>query len=221
MSLHILNKIGWVRNWFKIPAMTPRERAIYKRILLSLARRGRPLDIFEYGSGYSTVHFARFLKRRKISFHLDSIDNHAGWHERVKGMVAEAQLTDFVTLHLAAFTPFWEKPGWKWDTPVIGGAFAPSLAIEEEYIQKPVALNKKFDLIVVDGRFRRRCLEVAGSCLKEGGVLFLHDAQSKKYHAPLAQYKGCFIDGGKYFPLQKQEYKIWVSGINLENKGIL
>ena len=40
----------------------------------------------------------------------------------------------------------------------------------------------KFDLIIVDGRHRVRCLDVARDLLAEGGVVLLHDAGRPKYH---------------------------------------
>src|SRR3989338_2502144 len=150
MNLNIFEKMMRVHRWLSLPAMTPRERGIYKKILLSLSARG-PLDIFEYGSGFSTVYFAKFLKTRGIAFRIDSVDNHAGWYEEVGRMISASGLQDKVCLHLCPFAPFWEKPGWDWKKAPAPGRFAPQLEMEKEYICKPVLLNKKFDLIVVDG----------------------------------------------------------------------
>ncbi len=44
-----------------------------------------------------------------------------------------------------------------------------------EYVDWPKA-NGVFDIIIVDGRKRARCMEVARSVLADGGTIFLHDA---------------------------------------------
>jgi hypothetical protein len=220
MKLDVFNKVMHVHRLLGLPAMTPREREIYKDILQSLSAGGKKLDIFEYGSGFSTVYFAKFMTSKGINFDLNSVDNHAGWHEEVKRMIASEGLTQKVHLHLCHFEPFWEKPGWEWNKTPAPGAFAPKLAVEEEYIQKPVALKKKFDVIVVDGRFRRRCLQLAKEALKDNGIVFLHDAQNEKYHGPLSDFaQGQFIDGGNYYPLERRTHTVWMS--RQINKGKL
>lgn len=46
-----------------------------------------------------------------------------------------------------------------------------------------------FDLIIVDGRERVRCLDVARSYLNPGGVVVLHDASRRRYAPGLAYYR--------------------------------
>ena len=212
MMLRVFDKVVKVHGMLGIPIMTARERGIYKDVLRSLKDRG-PLDIFEYGSGFSTVYFAKFLKRRGTAFHLHSVDNNAFWHGKVRAMADHAGVGAAVTLHLRTFEPFFKQAAWDENKPVVCGALAPSSGAEEEYIRMPGSLGKKFDLIVVDGRFRRRCLEGMAAHLKPGGVIFLHDAEKKHYHASLSAYpRGVFIDGGKFYPLERRRHAVWVGG---------
>lgn len=51
-----------------------------------------------------------------------------------------------------------------------------------EYARKAVALNKKFDLVIVDGRDRVNCCKYGMHALTENGVLILDDSDRKNYH---------------------------------------
>lgn len=58
-----------------------------------------------------------------------------------------------------------------------------------DYINFPKALDKKFDLIFIDGRARVECAKIAVSLLKENGVILIHDYRNpnpscdrKEYH---------------------------------------
>lgn len=50
-------------------------------------------------------------------------------------------------------------------------------------------LEQKFDLIIVDGRMRVRCLDAARKLLAEGGVVILHDAGRARYGPALKFYE--------------------------------
>jgi len=205
MKIHVM---------LKLPAMSLKEIGVYKKCLLSQCYNG-PLNIFEYGSGFSTIYFAKFLKRKKVPFHIYSIDNNAEWHTKIKNLVKTKGLDDVITLYLSEFTPFWEKEGWNSAVLPKCGQFAPKLETEFEYINIPLRIGVKFNFISVDARFRRRCLEVVTKCLTEKGIVFLHDAQKTKYHEPLSLYKySKFINGGRYYPFEKKDWKIWIGSLN-------
>lgn len=196
------------------PAMTLKEIGIYKKCLLSQPP-GEPLNIFEYGSGFSTIYFAKFLKKKKVPFHIYSVDNNSEWYGKIEKLVRKEGLNDVVTLYLHKFTPFWEKD--EWDRAVLPrcGQFAPKMEAEFEYINTPATVGKKFCFISIDARFRRRCLEIVRECLTEKGIVFLHDAQKRWYHEPLSLYKySKFIDGGQYYPFDKRDWKIWIGSLN-------
>ncbi len=158
----------------------------------------------------STLWLAGTLRKEGVEFELHSVDNHRGWHERVKAKVVDAGLSASVTLHLREFPPFWEKPGWSWDGPPACGEFAPSAGAEQEYVTLPETLGGNFDVILVDARFRRRCLETAHGCLGPMGIVALHDAQKAQYHEPLSGYKyGVMLSSGTYYPTDPGEWRMW------------
>jgi hypothetical protein len=192
-----------------LPAMTPKERSLYKRLLLSFDP-ARPLRIFEYGSGFSTIYFSRMLKKRGRHFTLHSIDNNRIWHHRVQEMVRKYGLSDSVTLHIRSFPPFWEKPQWRWGHPPRCNEFAPKTEEENGYVSLPISLDQKFDCIFVDGRFRRRAIAAAAESLSPNGIVVLHDAQKSHYHPGLDTYKfSRFFSSGKYYPLDPGNWKLW------------
>ncbi len=199
-----------LRSKLGLPAMTGREIKAYKAILLSFKGKEQ-VNIFEYGSGFSTIYFARFLKDQGMDFHFHSVDNNVFWHNRVRKMVEENGLSKRVHLYLCPFVPFWEKSGWSWKKKPACGQFAPHLQEEKDYIHLPLTLKKKFDLIVVDGRFRRRCLEVIPAALSEGGVVFLHDAEREHSQPKKGQYPySRWIEKGKFYFWQRHEFKTWI-----------
>ena len=203
-----------LHSFLKLPAMTWKEIYVYKKILTKFYD-SPSLEIFEYGSGFSTVFYANFLKKRKIDFELTSIDNNREWHETVKNMVKDNKLDRSVSSHLSSFGPFWEKSNWDWNIAPKPGEFAPRLKEEFEYINFPLNLGKTFDIILIDGRFRRRCLEIAPKCLKKKGIVFLHDAQKEQYHQPFSSYKySKLFYSGKYFPFDNYNFNFWVGSIN-------
>ncbi len=195
--------MGW-------PAMTQREMRILKRIFLSFPEE-KKIKIFEYGMGFSTVYFAKFLQKSGRMFELHSIDNNRFWYEKVATMIKAQKLTDKVILHLREFPPFWEKPGWDWNANCPREIFAPQTPAEKEYVNFPQSLKTSFDVIFVDARFRRRCLDAALRCLDPQGFVILHDAQKKHYQSATKLYHfSQFLNSGKYFPFARRKYQLWL-----------
>ncbi len=188
----------------------------HKKILVRLSQRG-PLNIFEYGSGFSMVYFSKFLRRNEIKFSFVSVDNDRVWFEKISRLITNVRLGEDVRMVLFPFLPFWEKEGWIWDACPHPGQFAPRLQEERDYIQAPSRWKMKFDLIIVDGRFRRRCLEFIPSVIKEDGIVFLHDAQKKKYHDGFKYYKfSKLVNSGAYYPMDRGCWQFWIGSQNKE-----
>jgi hypothetical protein len=207
----------FIHKILRLPGMTWKEIHTYKKILLSLNTLSinDKLEIFEYGSGMSTVYFAKFLRKRNIKFCIHSVDNAAEWHEKIKKEITRNDLDAWVTLHLSAFPPFWEKAGWDWAVEQYPGAFAPCDVEEIQYVEMPLTLGRKFDLISVDGRFRCYCLKIAPTCLKKNGVVFLHDAHNKKYHRSLSFFRYSELyASGKFMPCDNGNWKYWVGSMD-------
>ena len=216
MKLYLFDKTLKIHGLLGLPAMTFLETKIYKKALLSSAAFCKDqFNVFEYGSGYSTIYFAKFLKSKKINFCWHAMENNPIWYKKVNQMILANGLQDNINVFLCEFSPFWEKPGWNWEVDPPRGKFGPTLQNEIDYIHKPLKLNKSFDFIIVDARFRRRCLEVALQAIHEHGVVFLHDAEKKKYHQPLQNYPYArFLNSGKYYPFEKLNHKMWLGAKN-------
>ena len=203
-------KVYGLRN---LPVQTKKERNVFKAIFGQASSGKGRLKIFEWGSGFSTLYYAKYLTGGNIDFEWHAIDNHRGWYETIKSLLMRNNLSDKVHLYLQEFPPFWEKPGWG-PLPPPCGVFAPCLDNEKKYINLPLQLGGKFDVVIVDARFRRHCIQVAREVLKPTGIVILHDAQKKHYQTGLDAFPyGRFIDSGNLYPLQEVPNSVWVGSM--------
>ena len=194
-----------------LPAQTSQERQLFKRILDTFGNQ--VIRVFEWGSGHSTIYYARYLNKRGVPFEWHSIDNNTIWHEKVRTLVNDNDLEPYVSLHLREFIPFWEKPEWG-RLPPGSGAFAPTSANEASYIDCPRGLKGKFDIVLIDARFRRRCLQTAREVVRPDGIVILHDAQKEQYHPGTEAFPfRTFISSGSWYPLQPSPNMVWVGSL--------
>lgn len=149
------------------PFMKYREIQIVTDILTNL----RPKVCVEWGSGYSTLYFSRFLSgdARWIA-----VEHHGPWLERVKRLIDDKR----IDLCLAPS----ERPDWEQrDKDGLGSDFASYLALPARY--------KDVDFILVDGRARKEALVKANEYIGDRGVVVLHDANRRIYRQPFALYR--------------------------------
>ena len=153
------------------PLMTQHEIRHIKKLLLSLGAKNSKVRVLEWGSGGSTVYFTQFLKRQNIPYVWRSVEYNKGWYEKV-----QQELSGDKNTRLALFD--------------VGNRSLRQRNIPmEEYIKYPSTLGEAFDLIIVDGRKRRRCLLEADKILSPDGVVLLHDAQRKHYQCAFSVYR--------------------------------
>lgn len=117
-----------------------------------LESRLKPTDIgLEWGSGRSTLWFAKRVA------HLTSIEHNDRWYKRIKKALSDKG-ADNVDLLYAPLDQMDE-----------GGV--------PEYVHVAAELSKaSLDFVLVDGRLRDQCIEVALQLLKPGGMLIIDDA---------------------------------------------
>jgi SAM-dependent methyltransferase len=151
-----------------LPMMGDRETRIVENALLG-GNRSR-LRVLEWGCGGSTVYFPWVLARHGIEYSWVSLEYKKDWYFAVS-----EQVKDNKNIKLVLFEVVGEDP-WS------------RACRMDEYVSFPATLGTEFDMILVDGRKRRRCLLEAKPLLAPGGVVFLHDAQRRRYHCVLVNY---------------------------------
>jgi len=131
------------------------------------------LDVLEWGSGGSTVYFSNILDSKFIPFLWESIEYDVDWYIKVLKYIGPV---NDVRLHL-------------FDEEVLRNDDRRALrnVPMNEYVKFPKRLGKKFDVIFVDGRKRRRDL------LKPDGIVILHDAKREYYHCAMDKYDGEYL----------------------------
>ena len=195
-----------------LPAQTSEEIRIFKTMFDNFTDK-RKIIIFEWGSGLSTIYYAEYLKKKGAEFKWHTIDNNKTWHKKVKSKVKKKGLQPYVQLYLKEFMPFWEKPGWETIPPPCG-IFSPKSENEKDYINLPKLLNDKFDIVIVDARFRRHCVQTAKEAVLPEGIVIMHDAQKAHYHVGLGDFQySKFFHSGSWYPFQKIPNKVWIGSI--------
>jgi hypothetical protein len=58
-----------------------------------------------------------------------------------------------------------------------------------DYVSLPASLGRRFDIVIVDGRKRRRCLLEASRFLSDNGIVILHDAWRSYYQCAFEAYE--------------------------------
>lgn len=76
------------------------------------------------------------------------------------------------------------------------------LVLADKDSKKYLEPSGKYDIVFIDGRNRKQCLDNAKGLLKKNGIVILHDAQRERYHGGMEGYKGKYI--GSSIP------KLWV-----------
>lgn len=200
----------WYWQWRGLPAQSRQDLAIFKEILLGV--KSQELRVFEWGSGASSVYYSEFLRAAGRQFNWYATDNSQQWRNRCQREVEKTLLTDQVHLSCSEFQAFWEYPDYSYENPL-----PPTKALDDpkvaEYVETPKQVGGQFDVMIIDGRFRRRCLEVAAQVISPDGIVILHDAQKSHYHPPLNLYQQVeFIETGR-LPGLKQNSTIALASL--------
>lgn len=145
-----LNDIGWFQSFEKRQPLDKEENPIawvtYPFMHFLEPRLVSVKNVFEYGSGNSTLYYSKFVG------HVVSVEHDQGWYENIKNKMPENVELFFSEL-------------------VKGGGYSRFCA----------ELDKKFDIIIVDGRDRVNCLKSTLAGLALNGVVVLDDSERNKY----------------------------------------
>jgi glycosyltransferase 2 family protein len=135
-----------------------------------LATRQRPIRVFEYGSGASTV----WLARRADEVH--SVEHDARFAEHLRPML---EAYPHVTLHVVEPVPS--------ASPVVPSAKSGYARLDfSDYVSAIERVPCPFDLVVIDGRAREACLAPALSRLAPGGLIVYDNTRRPRYRRAIA-----------------------------------
>jgi len=160
------------------PYMVAKEIFIIEQII----KRHKPGNCLEWGSGYSTLFFSRFLTKEAKWY---SIEHDKKWYEEIRPKISVLKNVELALVE-PDHQPWTDKQGDGSYDDMRSYILYPKEKLlaggEGMEAGKGGPLAKgKFDFILVDGRARKHCLEQAGGLLSEKGILVLHDANRKHY----------------------------------------
>lgn len=145
-----LKEIGWIESFnHQLPINQKQEPlpwVTYGFIDFIASRLKKSMDIFEYGSGNSTLWYASKVNS------VIAVEHSKEWFETIKEKMPNNVEIYFQELQY-------------------GG----------EYSIFSNQVNKKFDIIIIDGRDRVNSLKNSINNLKNGGVIILDDSEREAY----------------------------------------
>lgn len=109
-------------------------------------RLNKNLEVFEYGSGNSTLWYAK-----KVRF-VTSVEHEKIWYEKIKSNMLSNISLNYIELDY-----------------------------RDDYSKFPLSLNKRFNIVIVDGRDRVNCLINSVNVLENDGVIVLDDSERESY----------------------------------------
>lgn len=145
-----LKNIGWINSYNEMMPLdnegNPLPWVTYPFIDFIEPRLNNSMNIFEYGSGNSTLWYSKRVKS------VTSVEHELNWYDKIKN-----NLPANVSIHYS------------------------NLVYGKEYCQYAKYLNRKFDLIIVDGRDRVNCIKNSIECLTLNGAIILDDSERLNY----------------------------------------
>jgi hypothetical protein len=148
---------------------------LIKAVLLNagVRRRGRGLRVLEWGAGRSTLSIAPALLS-KPGGTLRYVED----DQTVSGPPGTGTgTTEVVCWNRAALRPFLGEEH-----------LADRSADLDAYVDYPRSAGTEFDVVLVDGRKRRRCLLTALDLAGEHTAVLLHDSSRAYYHPAMREY---------------------------------
>lgn len=135
-----------------------------------LRARPRPVRVFEWGSGASTIWLARRVDEVR------SVEHHRGFGEHLASSLRQYEHVDFRIVE--------PEPS---PAPVVPSAKEGNAGLDfAAYVAAIGDVLGPFDLIVIDGRAREACLAAAVPRLAEGGIIVFDNTRRRRYREAIA-----------------------------------
>ena len=139
---------------------------------------GKDKNLLEFGSGGSTVYFAKKVKK------LIAVEHDPYWVQKVSENLKEQDIENVSLIYAPANQPF-----------ELGETPKTQRQIEfYDYIRAPEVIKKNipdfsYDVVFIDGRARIECAKYIFPFLHENSVVILHDYKGRqRYRAVLEWY---------------------------------
>lgn len=146
-----LADIGWLESYEKKMPLGVNGEEIpwitYSAIEFLKGKLSLEMDIFEYGSGNSTIYYSKRVNS------VTSVEHDKDWYEKIK-----VNLPRNVNLVYKM------------------------LEYNGEYCKAIEEFDKRFDIVIVDGRDRVNCIKKSIDRVKENGVIILDDSEREEYN---------------------------------------
>jgi predicted O-methyltransferase YrrM len=179
-------------------ARSIKPRMDYKviSIISEILRRKKPRRCLEWGAGYSTVFFPKYLRGNALWI---AVEHNMEWYHKTKQNIKRLNTNIY----------YLPPNNFPWTDMYEDGAYSDL----KDYVEFPKTLNSKFDFILIDGQARKYCLLCALDILDKNGVVVLHNANREYYQEPLKLYKHqvLFYEFGG----------LWIGSINLNLQTVL
>jgi hypothetical protein len=138
-----------------------------------MAARPAPVRVFEYGSGASTL----WLARRADEVH--SVEHHVEFGALMRGAIT----ADHVSLRVVPPEPA--------AVPRVPSGKEHHAGLDfHDYVHAIEDVPGRFDVIVVDGRAREACLELAPHHLADDGIVVFDNSWRRRYRPTIARVAG-------------------------------
>lgn len=180
--------------------MSVRDADLIEQQVRTIAQSRDTFTILEWGSGASTLTFTDAISDSGCQYLWVALEHDRQFFEQTLEARLRAKSHTCIVKQTKG-NPL-PQPSIQIQRPAIVawvfdcGELRPDLgrlvdreADLDEYVALPRSLGIKFDLIVIDGRKRRRCLLEAAQLLALDGIVLLHDAQRSHYHSGFYPYR--------------------------------
>lgn len=131
-------------------------------------------SVFEYGSGASTLWLAKRCQS------IISIEHDAQWHEQILQHTQDKQ--NILLLHYPPNILQSNQPG------TYSSIKQPFLDFQS-YIESILHFDRKFDVIIIDGRCRSQCLSLAIEKINKNGIIVFDNSNRERYRHCFSQPK--------------------------------
>jgi len=152
-----------------------REIMIFEELVSNL----QPKRILEWGAGYSSLYFPKFLKG---DYEWIGIENNVDWITHLNELKRNKRVSIVYVKENNESNYGYFKTGSN------DGSYADF----KDYIEYPLDKGP-FDYIVIDGRARSECLKKSLGILSEDGVVVIHDSTREDYHEYFHLLKNRFV----------------------------